>query len=134
MERGWKEKLPEALWAYCTTYKTPIDMTPYQLVYGKTCHLPVELEYKSHWATKKWRMDLPTAGTKRQMQLGELEEWREKAHHNAKMYKEKTKRWHDRGSRRNLSNREIRYYSFTLALNFLVMESLEVNGTALSRF
>jgi hypothetical protein len=41
-------------------------------------------------------MDLPTARTKRQMQLGELEEWREKAYHNARMYKEKTKRWHDK--------------------------------------
>jgi hypothetical protein len=41
-------------------------------------------------------MDLPNARTKRQMQLGELEEWREKAYHNARMYKEKTKRWHDK--------------------------------------
>jgi hypothetical protein len=96
MGRIWKEKLPEALWAYRITYKTHIGMTPYQSAYGKTCHLPVELEYKSHWAIKKWRMDLPTAGKKRQMQLGELEEWREKAYHNAKMYKEKTKRWHDK--------------------------------------
>jgi hypothetical protein len=96
MERGWKEKLPDALWAYRTTYKTPIGMTPYQLVYGKTCHLLVELEYKSHWAIKKWRMDLPTTGIKRQMQMGELKEWREKAYHNARMYKERTKRWHDK--------------------------------------
>jgi hypothetical protein len=96
MGRGWKDKLLEALWAYRMTYKTPISMTPYQLVYGKACHLPVELEYKSHWAIKKWHMDLPTAGTKRQMQLGDLEEWRQKAYHNAKMYKEKTKRWHDK--------------------------------------
>jgi hypothetical protein len=96
MGRGWKEKLPEALWAYRTTYKTPIGKSPYQLVYGKTCHLPVELEYKSHWAVKKWHMDLTTAGIKRQMQLLELEEWREKAYHNARMYKEKTKRWHNK--------------------------------------
>jgi hypothetical protein len=70
MGRGWKEKLLEALWAYRTAYKTPIGMTPYQLVYGKTCHLLVELEYKSHWAIKKWQMDLPSARIKRQMQLG----------------------------------------------------------------
>jgi hypothetical protein len=40
--------------------------------------------------------DLTTAGIKRQMQLLELEEWREKAYHNARMYKEKTKRWHNK--------------------------------------
>jgi hypothetical protein len=43
MDTGWKDKLPEALWAYRTAYKTPIGMSPYQLVYGKTCHLPVKL-------------------------------------------------------------------------------------------
>ena len=51
--KGWKSKLPEALWAYRTTFKTPIGMTPYKLVYGKTSHLPVELEFKSHWAIKR---------------------------------------------------------------------------------
>jgi hypothetical protein len=96
MGREWKDKLPEALWAYRTAYTTPIGMTPNQLVYGKTCHLPVELEYKSHWAIKKWHIDLPTVGVKRQMQLGELEELREKAYHNAMMYKEKSKRWHNK--------------------------------------
>ena len=62
-------------------------MTPYQLVYGKTCHLPVELEFKSHWAIKRWNMDLQLAGIKRQIQLAELDEWREKAYHSYKLYK-----------------------------------------------
>jgi transposase InsO family protein len=48
MGKGWKNKLPEALWAYRTTFKTLIAMTPYKLVYGKTCHLAVELDLKSH--------------------------------------------------------------------------------------
>ncbi|WVZ89089.1 LOW QUALITY PROTEIN: hypothetical protein U9M48_035543 [Paspalum notatum var. saurae] len=96
MGKDWVSKLPDALWAYRTAYKTPIGMTPYQMVYSKTCHLPVELEFKSHWAIRKWNMDLQSAGVRCQIQLAELEEWREKAYHSAKLYKERTKRWHDK--------------------------------------
>ena len=92
MGTTWKDKLPDALWAYRTAYKTPIGM----LVYGKTCHLPVELEFKAHWTIKRWNMDLDVAGDHRRMQLLELEEWREKEYHNLKIYKERVKRWHDK--------------------------------------
>jgi len=53
MGTAWKDKLPDALWAYRTTYKTPIGMSPYQLVYRKTYHPPIELEFKAHWAIKR---------------------------------------------------------------------------------
>jgi hypothetical protein len=96
MRTTWKDKLPDALWAYCTAYKTPLGMSPYQLVNGKTCHLPMEIEFKAHWAIKRWNMDFEVVWEKRKMQLSELEEWREKAYHNSRIYKERTKRWHDK--------------------------------------
>jgi hypothetical protein len=67
----WKDKLHGALWAYRTSYKTPLRMSPYQIIYGNTCHLPVELEFKAHWAIKRQNMDFEVAG-KKKMQLSEL--------------------------------------------------------------
>ena len=70
-------------------------MSPYQVVYGKNCHLPVELDHRAHWAIKRWNMEIKLADKNRQKQIAKLEEWREKAYHSAKLYKERTKRWHD---------------------------------------
>jgi hypothetical protein len=74
MGRSWRSKLSEVLLAYRMAYKMPISMMPYQLVYGKICHLPVELEYKAFWAIKNWNMDRKAAGTKRKIQIDKLEE------------------------------------------------------------
>nr|GFA43969.1 reverse transcriptase domain-containing protein [Tanacetum cinerariifolium] len=59
---SWSDKLEDALWAFRIAYKTPIGCTPYKLVYGKACHLPIELEHKAYWALKHANFDLYVAG------------------------------------------------------------------------
>nr|GFB14488.1 reverse transcriptase domain-containing protein [Tanacetum cinerariifolium] len=92
---SWSDKLDDALWAFHTAYKTPIGCTPYKLVYGKACHLPVELEHEAYWALKHANFNLKTAGDHRKVQINELNELRDQAYTNSLIYKEKTKRIHD---------------------------------------
>ncbi|GKE90518.1 reverse transcriptase domain-containing protein, partial [Tanacetum coccineum] len=91
----WSDKLDDALWAFRTPYKTPIGCTSYKLVYGKECHLPVELEHKAYWALKHANFDLKTAGDHRKLQLNELSELHDQAYENSLIYKENTKKLHD---------------------------------------
>ncbi|GJT98785.1 reverse transcriptase domain-containing protein [Tanacetum coccineum] len=92
----WSRKLDNALWAFRTAYKTPTGTTPYKLIYGKNCHLLFKIEHRAYWALNNCNPDLITACEKRMFQLHELDELRHQAYENSRLYKERTKVWHDR--------------------------------------
>ena len=93
--KDWSLKLQDSLWAYRIVYKTILGMSPYRLVYGKACHLPVEIEDKAWWAIRQLNLDMNRAGLKRTLEIDELEELRNDAYFNPKIAKDKQNKWHD---------------------------------------
>nr|GEV98463.1 reverse transcriptase domain-containing protein [Tanacetum cinerariifolium] len=104
-----------------TTYKTPTGCTPFRLVYGKACHLPVKIEHRAYWALKQCNMDLTAVAKNHFMELNELIELRDGAYENTHIYKErirngmilgskgiKTLRWETRCCYLTLDSRHIR--------------------------
>ncbi|GKF34169.1 reverse transcriptase domain-containing protein, partial [Tanacetum coccineum] len=94
-QASWFDKLDDALWDFCTAFKTPLGCTPYKLVYRKACHLAIKLEHKAYWALKYCNFDLKTVGDHQKVQMNELNELHDQAYKNSLIYKEKTKKIHD---------------------------------------
>ncbi|XP_016164864.1 uncharacterized protein LOC107607414 [Arachis ipaensis] len=94
-------------------YKKPIGMSPFRLVYGKACHLPVEIEHMAYWAVKECNSSLGGTGIERKLQLVELECLRLEAYENSRLYKERMKAVHDK----NIRGREFRASELVLLYN-----------------
>uniref|UniRef100_A0A8I6Z2W6 Integrase catalytic domain-containing protein n=1 Tax=Hordeum vulgare subsp. vulgare TaxID=112509 RepID=A0A8I6Z2W6_HORVV len=86
-KKNWYKKLDDDLWAYRTAYKNPMGMSPYKMVYGKSCR-PLELENKAYWAIKELNYDFKLAREKRLFDISSVDEWRTQAYENAKLFKE----------------------------------------------
>lgn len=81
-KKDWVAQLPEALWAYRTTWKSTTSFTPFELLYGKMTIMPIEFEHRTLWTALELDITLPIAQQDCILHLNELDEWRKSALHN----------------------------------------------------
>ena len=93
--KDWSTRLDDALWAHRIAYKAPIGMSHYRVVFGRACHLPVEIEHRAYWAVKTCNFSIDQAREEMKLQLSELDDICLEAYENSKFYKQKTKKFHD---------------------------------------
>ncbi|XP_047251465.1 uncharacterized protein LOC107879027 [Capsicum annuum] len=115
---NWERNLDNALWDYITSYKTTICDSPYQLVYDKDCHLPINIEHKAPWALNKLNLEWKDAAKSRLNNINELDEFLLWAYESSALYKEKIKLHHDHKMKKKVFNKgdEVLLYNSKLHL------------------
>lgn len=94
-KKDWSSRLPEAVWAYRTTWKTTTGFTPFELLYGKTTMLPIEFQHKTLRTTLQLNIDISEAQKECLLQLSALDEIRKASLQHTEAIQQQRKKWYD---------------------------------------